>query len=242
MTPFEIYQRIRPTLLRPPVTHARGLGLLVIPDTLEFHAPTVLPANHSTALVPHTHDTGLLDAVDDLLGYPPPDITSVDCKLPLPNSPDTQGFRPSFLDIVNPFVMSVYLYLHYGTVNPLALKTKVISTSDANADPVFQAKPVAESNGFLEKGLFQVFPRSRVEGYHIYISKFVDEIKVWCTSCPRQKSFCLMQTRRPGPRLNNGRADCTALIVPYSSVCKQSEANQKDRFQGHYSGVCPIPH
>lgn len=55
----------------------------------------------------------------------------------------------------------------YGKVSPLDFKTQVISTSDANADPVFQDTRVEEFNGLLHNDIFEVGPRQQADGYCI---------------------------------------------------------------------------
>lgn len=42
----------------------------------------------------------------------------------------------------------------YGDVSPLAFKTRVIPSSEANVDPIFQQTSIEEFNGLLNKGMF----------------------------------------------------------------------------------------
>lgn len=76
----------------------------------------------------------------------------------------------------------------YGTVNPLAFKTPVIPTLEADADPVFQATRVEVVNSLLDKGIFEVVPLQQTDCHTIYISRFVHEIKVYGTLRERVKS------------------------------------------------------
>lgn len=150
--------------------------MLTEPNPERFPGLGLLDTVHPVQAVPPI--ARLYQAVREMLGHPE------DGK-PHP-ADDAPSLNNSALDLTDTFEMRTYGDIFYGTV--CVLKTRVIPPKDVNNDSLFQTTLYAEISSLLHKGIFEFVPCTAAEGYRIYTSRLVDEIKDLGTPQARAKS------------------------------------------------------
>lgn len=114
---------------------------------------------------------------------------------------------------------------------PSRFKTNVIPIRGANAHPVSKKARFEDLTGLLNKDMFDFVPRSQNYAQSIHKSRFVDEIKNFCTArAVKEVDLCCLDMNIINMGLFKNlplSEDASAVLLYTSKSSKHNSASQE---------------